>query len=196
MDQIPGAGLIDPVLRVVKPVRVRHGIEVVQVAEEFVEAMDGGQVFVQIAQMVLAELPGSVALGLKHRGQGDGLIRHAHIGSGLSHRGQTGADRQLPSDEVGAPRRTTGFGIVVGKPHAVCGQFVKIGRLAGHHALVIGSDIKPANVVTHDKQNVRFFLSGGRTCSHGEHSTESDQYGINGCSIVHFRPRLVVTLAK
>ena len=49
------------VLREAIPVRVRHRVEVVQVAEELVEAVQRRQVFVEIAQVVLAELAGRIA---------------------------------------------------------------------------------------------------------------------------------------
>ena len=66
------------------PVRVRHGVEVVQVAEELVEAVQRRQVLVQVAEVVLAELPGGVALRLERGGEGAGLGRHADVGAGLA----------------------------------------------------------------------------------------------------------------
>ena len=50
------------VLGPVRPLRFFLGIEVVQVAEKFVEAVLGRQVFILVAEVVLAELPRSVAL--------------------------------------------------------------------------------------------------------------------------------------
>ena len=41
--------------------RVFHRIEVIQVAEELIEAVDGRQELVEIAQVVFAELAGGVA---------------------------------------------------------------------------------------------------------------------------------------
>src|ERR1700733_1387053 len=38
-------------LRVIEPIRIRHRVEVIEVAEEFVEAVHGRQVFVQVAEM-------------------------------------------------------------------------------------------------------------------------------------------------
>ena len=46
------------------------GIEVIEVAEELVEAMHGGQEFVAVAEMVLAELPGRIALRLQQLSNG------------------------------------------------------------------------------------------------------------------------------
>ena len=40
---------------------VFHRVEVIEVAEELVEAVDGGQELVPVAEVVLAELAGGVA---------------------------------------------------------------------------------------------------------------------------------------
>ncbi len=44
--------------------RLLLGVEVIQVAEELVEPVDGGQVLVPVAEVILAELAGRVASGL------------------------------------------------------------------------------------------------------------------------------------
>ncbi len=49
------------IARVVEVLRFFLGVEVIEIAEEFVEAMYGGQKFVTVAEMVLAELAGGVA---------------------------------------------------------------------------------------------------------------------------------------
>ena len=49
------------VLRIVGIFRLLFGIEVIEVAEEFVEAVHGRQMLVAISQVVLAELAGSIA---------------------------------------------------------------------------------------------------------------------------------------
>ena len=49
------------VLRIVGVFRLFLGVEVVEVAEELVEAVHGRQVLVAVAEMVLAELAGGVA---------------------------------------------------------------------------------------------------------------------------------------
>ena len=65
-----GPTLFEQILRVVGVARVFHGVEVVEVAEELVEAVDGRQELVLVAEMVLAELTGGIALGLQRRGDG------------------------------------------------------------------------------------------------------------------------------
>ena len=63
---------------------IRHGVEVVQVAEELVEAVQRRQELVQVAEVVLAELPGGVALRLERGRDGACLGRHADVGAGLA----------------------------------------------------------------------------------------------------------------
>ena len=70
MNHVARADDIQQILRIVGMGRVFHRIEVIQIAEEFVEAVDGGQELIEIAQMVLAELAGGIAHGLERRGDG------------------------------------------------------------------------------------------------------------------------------
>ena len=77
-----------------------------------------GRILVQVAEMVLAELPGRVALRLQNCRDRHGLVRHADVGAGLADGGQAGADRQFAGDEIGATRGATRLGVVVGEQHA------------------------------------------------------------------------------
>ena len=63
------------VLRVVGVLRLLLGIEVVEVAEELVEAVHRRQELVAVAEMVLAELAGGVALRLQQLGDASGPCR-------------------------------------------------------------------------------------------------------------------------
>jgi hypothetical protein len=54
--------------RVVRKLRLLLGVQVVEVAEELVEAVRGGQVLVQVAKVILAELPRRVAEWLEQLG--------------------------------------------------------------------------------------------------------------------------------
>jgi hypothetical protein len=58
------------ILGVVVGLRLFLGVQVVEVAEELVEAVVGGQVLVLVAQVVLAELAGGVAVRLEEVGDG------------------------------------------------------------------------------------------------------------------------------
>ena len=55
--------------------RLVLGIQVIEVAEELVEAVHGRQEFVAVAEMVLAELPGCIALRLQQLSDGRVLGR-------------------------------------------------------------------------------------------------------------------------
>ena len=56
-----GPTCVQQLLRIVRVRGVLHRVEVIQVAEEFVEAVDGRQELVEIAEVVLAELAGGVS---------------------------------------------------------------------------------------------------------------------------------------
>ena len=81
------------VLRVVGVLRLFLGVEVVEVAEELVEAVVRRQHLVAVAEMVLAELAGHVALRLEQAGDGRVLDLHALRRARQAHLGQAGADR-------------------------------------------------------------------------------------------------------
>src|SRR5215472_13946088 len=112
------------------PVWIRHGIEVVQITEEFIEAMKCRQVFVQIAEMILAKLSRGVALRFERSCDRAGLCRHANFGTGLTNGRQSCAQGYFASDEGGPAGRTAGFRIVVSEQHALRSQLVEVGRLA------------------------------------------------------------------
>ena len=59
------------ILRPVGTFRLFFGVQMVEIAKELVEAMDGGQILVAVAQMVLAELAGRIAQRLQRLGNGD-----------------------------------------------------------------------------------------------------------------------------
>ena len=135
--------------------RVFHRVQVIQVAEEFVEAVNGGQELVAVAQMVLAELAGGVALRFERGGNRASFGREADLGTRLADRGHAGANRQLAGDEVRATRRAAGLGVVVGEQHAFLGHLVEVRRPPGHQAAVVGADVPHADVVAHDEEDVR-----------------------------------------
>ena len=58
------------ILGIVRQFRLFLGVEVIEIAEEFVEPVHGRQKFIAIAEMVLAELAGGVAERLQQFGDG------------------------------------------------------------------------------------------------------------------------------
>src|SRR5262245_27499778 len=118
--------------------------------------------------MVLTELAGGVALRLEGSGHCDPFVRHTHVRARLADRGQPCPQRDLACDEACPAGRATRLRIVVGESHALRRQFVEVGRLAGHHALVICTNVEPADIVSHDDEDVWFLL--GRL---------SDRFGVS-----------------
>src|SRR6059036_2823409 len=108
--------------------RVLHGIEVIQIAEELVEAVNRGKKLVSVAEVVLAKLTGGIAASLQRRGDRTGFRREAEFRARLSDRGHTRADGKLSGNEVGATRRAACFGVVIGEEHALLGKLVEIRR--------------------------------------------------------------------
>ena len=84
---------------------------------ELVEPVQGREVLVQVAEVVLAELPGGVPLGLQGSGGSTRPGGQAHVGPGLADGGEPGAEWDLAGDETGPPGGTAGLGVVVGEPH-------------------------------------------------------------------------------
>ena len=66
-----GLGVCRVLLRPVRAFGLLLGVQMVEVAEEFVEAVVGRQELVPVTQMVLAELAGSVAQGFQRFGDSD-----------------------------------------------------------------------------------------------------------------------------
>ena len=110
------------ILRIVVHLRLFLGVQVIEVAEELVEAVVGGQHVVQVAQVVLAELPGGVALLLEQRRDGDDLLVHADRRGRNADLRQAGAIHALPGDERGAAGGAALLAVAVGEQHAFLGD--------------------------------------------------------------------------
>src|SRR6478752_916467 len=97
----------------------------VEVSKELIESVDRRQELIEVTQMVLAELAGSVAHRLERCGNGRRLGRHSDRRSGLANRGQSSPDRQLACNEVGATSSAGSFSVVVGETHPLGSKFVE-----------------------------------------------------------------------
>src|SRR5437762_8940160 len=95
--------------------RIFHCVEVIEVAEEFIEAVDSWQEFIQIAEVVLPELAGRIALRFKRGGNRASLSWYSDLGTSLADRGHACANRKLTHEEVCAPRRAACLGVIVGE---------------------------------------------------------------------------------
>ena len=132
-------------------------IQVVEIAEELVKAVCGGEHLVTVAEVVLPELTGHVALRLEQRRDGRIFLLHALRRTGQSHFGQAGAHRGLASDEGGPAGGAALLAVPVGEQRAFVGNAVDVWCLVTHHPMVVGADVELANIVTPDDQDVGLF---------------------------------------
>jgi len=78
------------------------GVEVVEVAEELVEPVIGGQEFVFVTKVVLTELPGRVAQGFEQLRDSWVFGPQPQVCAGHANLGKPGSQRILARDERGA----------------------------------------------------------------------------------------------
>ena len=143
------------VLRVVGVLRLLLGVEVIEIAEELVEAVHRRQMLVAVAKVVLAELAGGVAEILEELPDGRVLGLQAERGARHADLREAGADRRLPGDEGGAAGGAALLPVEVGEHRAFLRDAVEVGRAIAHQAVVVAAEIEPADVVGHDEQDVR-----------------------------------------
>ena len=139
-----------------------HGVEVIQVAPELLEAVCRWQRRRFIAEVVLAELARVVSeiqqeFGERRRARqqrtgGTRKLRHDHARPQRMHAGEEG----------GAPGRAALLGIIGHKPRTFIPDAIDVRRFAYHQALMVGTHVHDANVVAHDEQDVGLLV--GRDC--------------------------------
>jgi hypothetical protein len=147
------------VLRIVVVVGLLFGIQVIEIAEKFVETVHRRQVLVAVAEMVLAELACRVAKVLHEFADSRVFGFDAKHGARRADLGEPGADRRLAGNECGATGGAALLAIEIGEHRAFLRNAIEIGCTVAHNAVVIATEIKPANVIGHDEQNVRPALS-------------------------------------
>ena len=156
----PELGEVGRILRIVRQLRLFLGVEVVEVAEELVEAVDRRQRLVAVADVVLAELAGGVAEVLEQAADRRIELAHAHRRAGEADLGQPGADAVLAGEERRAAGGAGLLAVVVQEPDAFAADAVDVRRLVAHQAVRVGADVGDADVVAEDDEDVR--LAGRR----------------------------------
>ena len=123
------------VLGIVRPFRLLLGIEVIEVAEEFVEAVLGRQILVAIAEMVLAELPGCIAERLERLGDGHvAILQSDRAAPGMPTLQRPVRRQPWPVMKVERPAVQLFSRVVVGEHHAFLGDAIDVRRAVAHHA--------------------------------------------------------------
>ena len=148
-DGLQGRGLVD-----VREAHALHRVEVVQVAPELVEAVRRRQRVGVVAQVVLAELAGVVAeIPQEPRdrrragpqvGRAARQLRRDHARAQRIHAGEEGV----------APGRAALLGVVGHELGAFVSDAVDVRRFPDHQALVVDARLHPADVVSHDEEDV------------------------------------------
>ena len=128
----------------------------IEITVELLEPVHCGQIFVAIAQVVLAELTGGVAKRLQHFGYGRVFRMQSDCGAGHADFGQAGADRVLTSDEARAAGRAALLAIPIGERRPFLRDAIDVGGLVAHHAFAVMADVPIADVVAPDDEDVRF----------------------------------------
>src|SRR5215472_12220746 len=118
--------------------------------------MHGGQEFIAIAQVVLAELASSVAKGFEQicngwifRLKADGSARHSDFGQARPKRVLTGNERCA---SCGAAL----LAVEIRKSNAFVSNAIDVGGAITHHATAEIADIPGADVVAPQNEDIRF----------------------------------------
>ena len=144
------------VLRIVGVFGLFLRVEVIEVAEELVEAVHRRQILILVAEMVLAELPRGVAERLEQLRDRRVFRAEADVGAGHADLGEAGADRVLAGDEGRASGGAALLAVIVGEGDAFVGDAVDVGRAVAHLSAAVVADIPPADVVAPENEDIRF----------------------------------------
>jgi hypothetical protein len=118
------------VLGPIRHLRLLLGVQVVQVAEEFVEAMICRQILVTVSQVVLAELPGCISKRLDCLRDRNIALLDSHRSTWNAYLGHSRSYRNLSSDKGRSPGCAAILSVVVGERHSVFADAVDV---RSHH---------------------------------------------------------------
>ena len=136
--------------------RLFLSIKVIEIAEELIEAVHRGKVFVAVPLVILAELAGGVAETLHDGGHRDVGLLPSFRSAGHADLCHAGADRNGTIDEGSAASGTTLLAVVIGEEDALVSDTVDVWRLEPHHAAVLVAAMLDADIITPDYEDVRF----------------------------------------
>src|SRR5450432_2134002 len=117
MDHVARAERGQTILGIGRVRWVFHCVQVIEVAKEFIESVDGGQKLIQITEVVLAELSGGITHRLERRSNGHRLRGYSNGRACLTDCGHAGAQGDLAGYEVSATCRAARLRVVIGEAH-------------------------------------------------------------------------------
>ena len=149
--------------RVVGVLRLLLGVEVIEVAEELVEAVHGRQELVAVAEVVLAELAGGVAERLEQLGDGRVLAPAARPWRpGMPTLERPVRKTLCPVMNDGAAGGAALLAVGVGEAHPLVGDAVDVGRAIAHQPVAVAAQVADADVVAPDDEDVRLLVRLGQ----------------------------------
>ena len=144
------------VLRIIGQFGFFLGVEVIKVSEELIKAVDSGQAFVAVTDMVLTKLPGRVAETFHDSPNGRVELAHAHRCTRESYLGEAGAYDVLAGKERRAPGGAGLLTVILQEANPFLANSIDVRRLIPEQAITVSADVGDADVVTPDDKDVRF----------------------------------------
>ena len=142
-----------------------HGVEVIKIAPIFLEPVRGRQGLGVISEMVLAELACGVAKIVQELGECRCTCPQVGRASGDFRQGHADAQRVHAGEEGSTPSRAALLGVISHEDRAFIADAIDVRRFADREAPVIDARLHPADVITHDEEDVRLLLRRSR-CRH------------------------------
>ena len=140
---------------VIRVFRLFLGVEVIEIPEELVEPVRGRQELVQVAEMILAELPGRVTQRFEQLGDRGIFLLQPDVDAGHPDLAHAGAVDALARDERSAARGATLLAVGVGEQHPLVSDPVDVRCEVAHQATAVTAQVRDSDVVAPDHQNVR-----------------------------------------
>ncbi len=139
------------------------------------ETMVRGQKLVLVSQVILAELPGRIALSYQQLSNGWLLFIETQIGAGHSYFTQACAEHTLSRDKCGAACGTALLSVVISKVNAFIGNAVNVGSFVTHQTFRVsaGAGIGLTDVVAPNDNDVGFLIL--RLCGERKRSAQKAQ---------------------
>ena len=139
-----------PILGIVLVLRLLLGVQMIEVAEELVEAVVCGQELILVPEVVLAELTRGVTQVLEEHGDRRVLFAQPQVRAGHTHLAESGAEHALSGDERRTAGRAALLAVVVGEDHTLVGNAVDVGCPVTHEPHGVGADVCLSDVVAPD----------------------------------------------
>jgi len=139
---------------------------VIEISEEFVEAVVRRQMLIKITEVILAVLSGHVTVILKQTSDCWVFFGKTFLCTRQAYLQQAGPKRTLSRDKRRPTCGAALLSVPVREQCAFCRDAIDIRGSVTHHAAVISAGIHPANVVTPYDEDIGFILC--RSCRRDE----------------------------